>query len=190
MQMPSPVHAVLRCLICRQPFDFKAHEAPVVLRHVAYGYDFAHPGRCLAAAQELLFPEPGYDCAAFGPDPVRRRVLELSSAGGWAAVVPNTAEQILAGRPVQFEPLRYWALVERADGSRSREGIVWDAMWLAEPGGAEFPAARRGRRAPLGYAPLADRADLARLAEWAALLQARGRQVAAVQPPAECRAAA
>jgi len=65
----------LRCVVCKRPFQFTRGEAAVVLRHVAYYYDFAHAGRCLAAAFEQIFPEPGYDCAAFGPDHERARVL-------------------------------------------------------------------------------------------------------------------
>jgi len=63
----------LRCVVCRSLFDFAAGEAALVLRHVAYGYDFVHDGDCLAAAREWIFPEPGFDCAAFARDPERQK---------------------------------------------------------------------------------------------------------------------
>jgi hypothetical protein len=167
MSMSSPGDALLRCLVCCQPFDFEAHEAAVVLRHVAYGHDFAHDGPCLAAARERLFPEPGYDCAAFGRDPERRRVLGAATAAGWAAVLPTAPERLATGPAVRLEPLRCWVLVEHTDGARRMEGLVRDEEWLHEPGGAEFPEARRGQRALIGYAPTTDRADAAGLAAWA-----------------------
>jgi hypothetical protein len=156
--------APLRCLVCGEPFDFAAGEAAVVLRHVAYGYDFVHDGRCLATARELLFAEPGYDSAALGRDPQRRRILDAGPAAGWAAVLPEPPQrigpgrplQLVDGRPVQLEPLRWWALVEHQDGSRRVEGIVREDDWLDEPGGAELPAARVGYQRLLGYAAPAD----------------------------------
>jgi hypothetical protein len=149
----------LQCVVCGRPFDFAAGEAAVVLRHVAYGYDFVHDGACLAAARELIFAEPGYDVPAFGRDPERRRVLAAESADGWAAVEPETPARREAGRPVRFEPLRWWALVEHQDGSRHVEGVVRDEEWLDEPGGAELPEARRDHRPFLGYTSLADQAS-------------------------------
>jgi hypothetical protein len=141
----------LRCVVCGRPFAFAAGEAALVLRHTAYGYDFAHDGPCLAAARERLFPEPGYDGAAFGRDPERRRILAAAPAAGWAAVLA-APEQRLAVRPMRLEPLRWWVLLEHRDGSRRVEGLVRDAEWLDEPGGAEFPEAAGGGRAWLGYA--------------------------------------
>ena len=32
----------LRCLVCRAAFDLVRGDGPIVLRHVAYGYDFVH----------------------------------------------------------------------------------------------------------------------------------------------------
>ena len=63
-----------------------------------------------------------------------------------------------AGPPapaVRLEALRWWALVEHRDGTRRVEGVVRDADWLDEPGGAELPEARRGPRPVLGYTALA-----------------------------------
>ena len=179
MNTSLPASTQLRCLVCHEPFDFVARDTALVLRHVAYGYDFVHDGQCLAAALERIFPEPGYDCAAFGQDPERRRVLEVARAEGWAAVVPNSPEQILAAQPVRFEPLQYWVLVEHQDGSQFVEGLIRDEEWLDEPGGAEFPEAWRGQRAALGYTSSSDRARPARLAEWSGLLQACRLQLAA-----------
>jgi hypothetical protein len=170
----SPRCAV-RCVVCRRPFDFAAGEAAVVLRHTAYGYDFAHEGPCLASARDLLFVEPGYDRAAFGRDAERRRVLAAADAVGWAAVVAETPERVLAGRPVRFEPLRWWALVEHRDGTRRVEGVVRAEDWLDEPGGAEFPAGAAGRHRGVGYAAPGEQADPARLAGWDALVRARCR---------------
>ena len=90
--------AALRRL--RRGLDFAAGKSAVVLRHVAYGHDFVHDGRCLATARELLFAEPGYDCAALGRDPERRRVLDAGPGAGWAAVLLHTAHG--PGRPVQL----------------------------------------------------------------------------------------
>jgi len=163
----------LRCVVCRSPFNFAAGETALVLQHVAYGHDFVHEGPCLAAASEDIFVEPGYDCAAFGRDPERRRVFEVTAAEGWAAVMPETPERIVAGRPVHFEPLRCWALTEHADGLRRVEGIVWPDEWLDEPGGAEFPEARCGLRACVGYASTTDQAHSGRLADWEALIRRR-----------------
>jgi hypothetical protein len=49
----------MRCVICRQSFDFCDGQTAVVLHHVAYGHDFVHPGACAAAALGSIFPEPG-----------------------------------------------------------------------------------------------------------------------------------
>jgi hypothetical protein len=102
----------LKCVVCKREFDFNAGESAIVLRHVAYYYDFAHDGQCLARALELIFPEPDYDCAAFSCDLERLRIL---GAG------------------------RCWALVEHADGASRLEAISREAGWEDEPGGAEFP---------------------------------------------------
>jgi hypothetical protein len=156
--------APLRCVVCGHAFDFAAGESAVVMRHVAYGHDFVHDGRCLAIARDLLFAEPGYDSAALGRDPQRRRILDAGPAAGWAAVLPEPPQrigpgrpvQLVDGRPVHLEPLRWWALIEHEDGSRHVEGIVRDEDWLDEPGGAELPEARAGFRRLLGYAAPAD----------------------------------
>jgi hypothetical protein len=157
---PGAAAGALRCVVCGRPFDFAAGETAIVLRHIAYGYDFAHDGRCLAAARALLFAEPDYDSAALGRDAQRRRVLAAHPATGWAAVVPEPAGGETHGRPVRFEPLRWWVLVEHRDGTQRIEGVVRDAAWLDEPGGAEFPEARADRRPFLGYTTLADAVDL------------------------------
>jgi hypothetical protein len=144
------------CAVCRRPFAFATGEAALILRHVAYGFDFVHEGPCLDAARELLFVEPGYDCQAFGPDPVRRRVLDVADAAGWAAASPETPQRVVAGHPLRFEPLRWWALVEHQDGTRWVEGIIREDEWLDEPGGATLPEARSGRRRSTAYVPLED----------------------------------
>jgi hypothetical protein len=151
------------------------------LRHVAYGYDLVHAGLCLTEACEWIFPEPDYDCAAFGRDPERRRVLDVATAEGWAAVVPNPPERVIAGQPVRFEPLQYWALVERQDGSRSMEGLVRDELWRDEPGAAEFLEAWHEPSAILGYASRIDHADPMRLLAWGGLLRARSLDPIAAQ---------
>jgi hypothetical protein len=146
----------LPCVICQTPFQFRAGESALVLRHVAYGYDFVHEGACFAAASDAFFVEPGYDCAAFGPDPERRRVLGVAAADGWLALSANTSESFLA-RQVRFDPLRNWAVIEHQDGSIVTEGLVRDEEWLDEPGGAEFPEAVRGSYAFMSYASPASR---------------------------------
>jgi hypothetical protein len=139
------------CVVCHRPFDFAAGQTATVLKHIAYGYDFAHPGVCEATAREWIFVEPGYDRPAFSTDGQRVRVLRVSSAAGWAAALPAAPEQVLNGVPLLYEPLAYWAVVEYRDGSRHKEGVIRAAEWLKEPGGAEFPEARRGRYAYQGY---------------------------------------
>jgi hypothetical protein len=147
----------LRCVVCHTPIDFVAGQTAIVLKHIAYGYDFAHSGVCEAAAREWISVEPGYDRPAFSTDGKRACVLRISSAAGWAAVVPAAPEQVVAGVPVVYEPLKYWALVEYRGGTRRLEGVIRASEWLTEPGGAEFPEARRGRYASLGYV---DRMDV------------------------------
>jgi hypothetical protein len=141
----------LRCVVCHKVFDFAVGQTAIVLKHIAYGYDFAHPGVCEAAAREWIFVEPGYDRPEFSGDEKRARVLRISSAAGWAAVLPAAPEQVRDGVPVLYEPVTYWALVEYRDGSRHLEGVIRTREWMDEPGGAEFPEARRGRYASLGY---------------------------------------
>jgi hypothetical protein len=143
----------LRCVICRTAFQFRSGESARVLRHVAYGYDFVHEGACSAAAADAIFVEPGYDCAAFGPDPERRRVLGVAAAHGWMAVLANTSGSFGAAPQVRFDPLRYWAVIEHQDGSIVTEGLVRDEEWLDEPGGTELPEAERGVYAFVSYAP-------------------------------------
>jgi hypothetical protein len=109
----------MRCVICRQQFDFSAGQVAVVLRHVAYGFDFVHAGSCEAAALSLIFVEPGYDSAAFAHDQLRSRVL--------AVIGP-------------FDQYEQHAVIEYRDGSRHLERIVRDPEWLEEPGAAEFPS--------------------------------------------------
>jgi hypothetical protein len=145
----------MRCVICRQQFDFAAGEVAVVLRHVAYGYDFAHPGACEAAALGAIFPEPGYDSAAFAHDPIRRAIVAVAPANGWSVVGAGSADA-RSSDDLRFEPLRLWALVEYRDGTRRFEGVVRAEDWLDEPGGAEFPESRAGWAAVVGYAPPVD----------------------------------
>jgi hypothetical protein len=171
----------LHCVVCQQPFDFAAGDEAVVVRHVAYGHDFVHPGPCLEEARTWTFAEPDYDCAAFRRDAKRRRVLGAAPADGWAAVLPEAdSDLVLAGQALHFEPLRAWVLVEHADGSRRVEGLVRTDEWLDEPGGAEFPGRATGRLACLGYASASDRDDPVRIAAWEAVIRARylGRRAA------------
>jgi len=104
-------------------------ETAVVMHHVAYGYDFVHDGACLTAAMDWIFPEPGFDCAAFARDPRRRRVLNVACADGWAALSSTTTLP---------EPLHCWVVVELRDGTTSVEALLRADEWLDEPGGAEF----------------------------------------------------
>jgi len=107
----------MRCVICRQDFNFAEGETAVVLHHVAYGYDFAHAGICEAAALSLIFPEPGYDTAAFAHDQARSRILAVLGIPGQPEV---------------------HAVVEYRNGSRQLERISRDAEWADEPGAADF----------------------------------------------------
>jgi hypothetical protein len=149
----------MRCVICRQVFDFAGGQTAVVLHHVSYGYDFVHQGECEAKALAMIFPEPGYDGAAFAHDPERVGVLAIAPSNGWAAVLP--ADYTRGQRDPRFEPLSYWALVEYRDGSRRFEGVVRDDEWIDEPGGAEFPESGAGRAMAIGYAPPVELAELA-----------------------------
>jgi hypothetical protein len=147
----SPANDELHCVVCHQAFDFAAGQTAVVLRHIAYGYDFAHQGQCLATARSWIFVDPEYDRPAFSSDGQRERILRVSSAVGWSAVLPNAHELIEAGQPVTYQPLRLWALVEYRDGHQCMEGIIRDDEWRDEPGGAEFVEALTGHQASLGY---------------------------------------
>jgi len=124
----------LRCLVCGRPFDFDSGESAIVLRHVAYYYDFVHDRQCLTSALERIFPEPGYDCAAFGCDRERIRVVRARPLDARA---PGQRGQVYATTSV--ESLRYCALIEHADGGCRLEQIVREAELADEPGGAEFP---------------------------------------------------
>ncbi len=137
----------LRCVVCHQPFDFDSGETALVLRHIAYAYDFVHQGTCLEQAQEWIFVEPGYDRPAFSPGVQRTRVLQAAPADGWSAVLRDPTSS-----SATFEPLRLWALVEHSDGTRHVEGVVRDAEWSDEPGTAEFPEARGNSRVGISYA--------------------------------------
>jgi hypothetical protein len=64
--IPANANGMLRCFVCRQAFDFETHEVAVVLRHVAYGYDFVHVGRCGSTNQAARsFRRPGAGCAGY-----------------------------------------------------------------------------------------------------------------------------
>lgn len=173
----APVHIAhdpsVECFICHRTINFGAGEAAIVLRHAAYANAFVHEGACAVAALGWIFPEPGYDGPAYGRDPERRRILAIAPADGWAAVMPETPERVLAGAPVRFDPLRFWALVEHADGTRRTEGVVWDEAWLDEPAAAEFPEAKTGKQALLGYSEPREGASPVRMAEWEAMIRSR-----------------
>ena len=180
-QVTTTAHTVeaqedLRCIVCKKPFDFAIGQTALILKHIAYGYDFVHEGRCLATAREWIFAEPDFDRPAFSTDGQRVRILRIANATGWSAVSPAAPEQILAGSPVLFDPVFCWAVVEYSDGSRHLEGIVRAAEWLNEPGGAEFPEAHQGRSASLGYIQDVSRGDPLRLAAWESTIRGRYRQ--------------
>jgi hypothetical protein len=148
---PRTTVATLRCIVCHQAFDFAAGESAVILKHIAYGYDFVHQGQCETTARSWIFVDPEYDSPAFGDDPERRSVLRRYDADGWAAALPTAHELAEAGDPVTYEPLRMWLLVEHRDGSRRLEGLIRADELQEEPGGAEFPEARIGHQKMLGY---------------------------------------
>jgi hypothetical protein len=131
----------LRCIVCKRTFDFASGETAVILRHVAYYNDFVHDGDCLVVAREQIFPEPDYDCAAFGIDPERVRILRLGSAAVHEERHPGPTDA-----ESRVGSVRYSAVVEHSDGSCRLEEIVRDAVWQAEPGGAEFLSATPGVR--------------------------------------------
>jgi hypothetical protein len=160
-------------VICHRPFDFAGGQVAVVLKHIAYGYDYAHEGACLAAARELIFVDPEYDRPAFSTDGQRARILRTYAANGWTAVLPNAPDQVLGGEPVSFEPLLCWVVVESCTGSRRVEGLMREPDLVDEPGAAEFPEARQGRRQSLGYARAADRSNPAMRALWESVVRAR-----------------
>ncbi len=163
----------LYCIVCRQSFDFETGQGAIVLKHIANGYDYVHDGACLAAAREWIFVEPGYDRPAFSSDGLRQRILCTYAPEDWSVVLPNPLEQIVAGDAVRFERLHSWAVVEYRDGSQHVEGLVRDPELLEEPGGAEFPEARQGRRQSLGYARESDRSNPALRALWDSVIRAR-----------------
>jgi hypothetical protein len=151
LERPSTQSAELRCIVCRRPFNFLAGQAAIILKHVAYGYDFVHDGLCRATALSWIFVEPDYDRPAFSVDDLRVRILQTSDADGWCAALPNARELADAGQPISYEPLRFWALVEDRAGHRRMEGVIRADELLGEPGGAEFPEARTGQGASRGY---------------------------------------
>jgi hypothetical protein len=163
----------LYCAICHRPFNFAAGETAIVLKHIAYGYDYVHEGACLKAAQEAIFVEPGYDRPAFSTDGQRERILCVYPPEDWSAVLPNAPEQVLAGDPVNFEPLLCWAAIEYRNGNQHVEGLIRQPDLLNETGAAEFPEVRRGRRQSLGYAREADRSNPALRALWESVIRAR-----------------
>jgi hypothetical protein len=145
----------------------------IVLKHIAYGYDYVHDGACLAAAREWIFVEPGYDRPAFSSDGLRDRILCAYAPEDWSAVLPGAPEEALAGHPVKFEPLLCWAVVEYRDGSQHIEGLTREPELIDEPGTAEFPEARQGTRQLLGYARTSDRSNPALRALWESVIGAR-----------------
>jgi hypothetical protein len=112
---PLAATTALKCVVCKRAFDFTTGEAAIVLRHVAYYYDLVHDGECLERALDWIFVEPGYDCAAFGRDQERLRIVRAGNR---------------------------WALVEHADGWCRLEVIARQDEWEDEPGGLEFPEQR------------------------------------------------
>jgi hypothetical protein len=139
----------LRCVVCRRAFQFGVDDAPHIVRHICYGYDFVHGGECRLTAESTLFAEPGYDCAAFGPDPDRRRLTGLISPRGWTAILPPNSHTAECG----LDPIWSWALVEGKNGVIRVEGLIRDQDWQDGPGSFYFPEARQGASAIVGYAP-------------------------------------
>src|SRR5438105_10203034 len=76
----------ISCAICHQSFAFGLGETAIVLKHIAYGYDYVHDGACLAAARDMIFVEPGYDRPAFSSDGQRKRILRTYEPEDWSAV--------------------------------------------------------------------------------------------------------
>jgi hypothetical protein len=163
----------LYCTVCHRSFDFERGEVAVVLKHIAYGYDYVHEGTCLKTAREWIFVEPGYDRPAFSTDGERERILCTYAPEDWSAVLPNAAEQVLGGDPVNFEALLCWAVVEYRNGKQHVEGLIRQADLVDEPGTAEFPEVRQGCRQSLGYARDADRSNPALRALWESVIRAR-----------------
>ena len=139
-QRPLERATQLQCVVCKRGFDFASGEAAIVLRHVAYYYDFVHAGNCLSVALDWVFVEPGYDSAEFGPDRERVGILRAE---------PDEIRQ--TSGIASSEPLRYRALVEHSDGSCWLEVIVRQVGWEAEPGGAEFPEERATLCTPIDF---------------------------------------
>jgi hypothetical protein len=141
----------LRCVVCHLPFDFAHGETAVVLRHIAYGYDFVH-ARHESTALEWIFVDPEFDRPEFTHDSRRAYILDVAPPDSWTAVVPQPPELVVRGDRISFQPLGLWVLVEHRDGSRHVEGLVRDPEWESEPGGAEFPEGENGPRDAVGYA--------------------------------------
>jgi tetratricopeptide (TPR) repeat protein len=96
----------------------------------------------------------GYDCAAFAPDPERRRIVAAWESEGWAGLLRSAPEAGLAGPAVRYETLWCWALVEHRDGSCRREGLVRHrgVDRYLQTGGGPTPCARTGGRLDAGSA--------------------------------------
>ena len=164
----------LRCIVCHKHFDFLEGERAIVLRHIAYGYDFVHP-RHEQTALGWVFVDPEYDRPEFTHDARRAHVLNAAASDGWGVVMPQPPEQIAAGNVVRLEPLQVWALVEYCDGTLHIEGVLRDAEWETEPGGAEFPEGEDGPHDAVAYARLSDQPDASRTARWESIVHARHR---------------
>ena len=163
----------LRCIVCHEPFDF-GRETAVVLRHIAYGFDFVH-SRHESTALDWIFVDPQYDRPEFTHDERRVRVLAVAPAANWAAVMPARPEQIATGNPFTLQPVGLWALVEYCDGSQHLEGLVRESEWEAEPGGTEFLERNGGPRDVVGYSQMEEHLDYAGIACWQAAIYARNR---------------
>jgi hypothetical protein len=164
----------LRCIVCHRPFDFAQHETAVVLRHIAYGYDFVD-AQHEATALTWFFVDPQFDRPEFSHDWRRASILDVAPPDGWSAVVPQPPERAAVGDLLSFQPLGLWVLVENHDGSRYVEGLLRDLYWESEPGGAEFAEGANGPGDAVGYAPVNCRADPSRVALWESIIYARRR---------------
>ena len=149
--------------------------AAVVLKHIAYGYDFAHAGSCAETALGWIFAEPDYDRPAFTVDAARRADPPGRGRGRLGRRGPDLRGARAGGlaghvrRAAVLGPGRVRGRLA-APGRRRAGGGVRDRA-----GGAEFPEARRGRQASLGYVHAEGREDPQRVAAWEESIRARYR---------------
>ena len=76
----------LRCIVCRERFDFSRGETAIVLRQIAYGYDFVH-ARHENTALGWIFVDPEYDRPEFSRDARRAKVPNVVRQA-WPELAP------------------------------------------------------------------------------------------------------